>query len=99
MKRRTVIATAFGLLTAIKGIMYHFKGQQFAYLSLDNARTNYYTFKQGQNESLVDYLENFWLRVKVLEHYGGSISENPVFLPDDIKASMSNPTILTLVSR
>jgi len=47
------------LLMAIKGITYHFKGQRFTYLFLDDACTNYYTFKQGQDESLADYLENF----------------------------------------
>jgi len=82
------------ILMAIKGITYRFEGQRFPYLSLDDARTNYYTFRQGPDESLADYLENFRNRVDVLEHYGGSIGENPTFLPEEVKASNSNPTIL-----
>jgi len=35
------------VLKAIKGITYHFEGQRFPYLSLDDARMNYYTFRQG----------------------------------------------------
>jgi len=66
------------------GITYHFERQRFAYLSLDNACINYYTFKQGQDESLADYLENFQSRVKVLEHYGRSIGENPTFLLNEV---------------
>jgi len=87
------------LLMAIKSISYRFGGQRFAYLSLDDAHTNYYNFKQGQDESLAHYLENFRSRVKVLEHYGGSIGKNPVFLPDEVKASTSDPTILKCLSR
>jgi len=86
------------ILTAIKGITYHFEGQRFAYLSLDDACTNYYTFKQGQDESLADYLENFWLLVEVLEHYGGQIGEHPKFLPIDIKATTTNQAMLRCLS-
>jgi len=86
------------LLMAIKGITYHFEGQWFANLLLDDARTNYYTFKQGQDESLADYLENFQSCVAVLEHYGRSIGENPIFLPEEVRASMSDPTILKCLS-
>jgi len=89
------------LLTAIKGITYRIEGQHFAYLPLDDTRTNYYTFRQGQDESLANYLENFRSRVKVLEHYGGSIGKNPVFLPNEVKATRqySNAFPVTTPSR
>jgi len=87
------------ILEAIKGITYRFEGQRFAYLSLDDARTSYYTFRQGKDESLADYLENFCYHVDILEHYGGSIGEDLKFLPDNVKASEGDPKILARLSR
>ena len=61
----------------IKGITYGFKGQRYIFLSLDEARTNYYAYTQGPDDTIAIYLEHFTSLVEVLEHYGGAIGEDP----------------------
>jgi len=58
------------------GITYCFKGQPYIYLSLDDARTTYYAYTQGAEDSISSYLEHFRSLVEVLEHYGGAIGED-----------------------
>jgi hypothetical protein len=64
------------ILKEIKGITYCFEGQRYIYLSLDNARTTYYAYTQGAEDSISSYIEHFRSLVEVLEHYGGAIGED-----------------------
>jgi len=78
------------ILKEIKGITYRFEGQRYIYLSLDNARTSYYAYTQGAEDSVSSYLEHFRSLVEVLEHYGGAIGEDPGLL--DATAAVSSNT-------
>jgi len=78
------------ILKEIKGITYCFEGQRYTYLSLDNARTSYYAYTQGAEDSISSYLEHFRSLVEVLEHYGGAIGEDPGLL--DATAAVSSNT-------
>jgi len=49
------------ILKENKGITYGFKGQQYIFLSLDNARTNYYAYTQGTDDTIAIYLEHFFV--------------------------------------
>jgi hypothetical protein len=82
------------ILKEIKGITYRFEGQRYIYLSLDNARTSYYAYTQGAEDSISSYLEHFRSLVEVLEHYGGAIGEDPGLL-DATTAVSSNTDIAT----
>ena len=46
------------LLTAIKGITHRFEGTRYVFLSLDEARTNFYSYKQKKSETLHEYLRH-----------------------------------------
>ena len=48
----------FALLKAIKTIIYKFKDQKYLPLSLHNAKTNFYNFRQGTMTN-PDYLDKF----------------------------------------
>jgi len=78
------------ILKEIKGITYCFEGQRYIYLSLNNARTSYYAYTQGAEDSISSYLEHFRSLVEVLEHYGGAIGEDPGLL--DATAAVSSDT-------
>ena len=78
------------ILKEIKGITYRFEGQRYIYLSLDDARTSYYAYTQGTEDSISSYLEHFRSLVEVLEHYGGAIGEDPGLL--DATAAVSSDT-------
>jgi len=80
------------ILKEIKGITYRFEGQRYIYLSLDDARTTYYAYTQGAKDSISSYLEHFRSLVKVLEHYGGAIGEDPGSL-DATAAVLANDKI------
>ena len=44
------------------------------YDALDQAKKNYYTYKQGEDESNAQHLINFKNLVGIVEHYGGNFS-------------------------
>ena len=78
-----------GLLKQIKTITYKFEEHNYIYLSLYNAWRNFYTFKQGKDDTNAQYLEKFTNMVDVLEQYGGrfgydyaSIAEQGYFALD-----------------
>lgn len=58
------------LLKEIQGITHRFEGTRNIFISLDDGWSDYYSFRQEQNQTLHDYLKNFQSRVQVLEHYG-----------------------------
>jgi hypothetical protein len=78
------------ILKEIKGITYRFKGRPYIYLSLNDARTSYYAYTQGAEDSISSYLEHFCSLVEVLEHYGGAIGEDLGSL--DATAAVSSDT-------
>jgi len=78
------------ILKEIKGITYRFEGQRYIYLSLDDARTSYYAYTRGAEDSISSYLEHFSSLVEVLQHYGGAISKDPGLL--DATAAVSSDT-------
>jgi len=47
------------LLKEIKGVTHRFEGNRNVYISLDDARVNFYTYKQDENENIHNYLKNF----------------------------------------
>ena len=65
------------ILKESKGITYGFEGQSDIYLSLDDARTSYYVYTQGPDDTIAIYLEHFTSLLEVLEHYSGAIGEDP----------------------
>jgi hypothetical protein len=66
------------LLKEIQGITHRFEGTRNIFISLDDAWCNYYSYQQGPNQSLHEYLKDYQSRVQVLEHYGAAIgSEGP----------------------
>ena len=75
------------ILKEIEGITYCFEGQRYIYLSLDDARTTYYTYTRGAEDSISSYLEHFRSLVEVLEHYGGAIGEDPGLLNATVAVS------------
>jgi len=77
------------ILKENKGIAYCFEGQRYIYLSFNNARTSYYAYTQGAEDSISSYLEHFRSLVEILEHYGGAIGEDPGLL-DATTAVLSN---------
>ena len=78
------------ILKEIKGITYRFEGQRYIYLSLNNARTSYYAYTQGAEDSISSHLEHFRFLVEVLEHYGDAIGKDPGLL--DATAAVSAVT-------
>ena len=68
------------LLTAIKGITHKFEGTRYVFLSLDDARTNFYSYKQKKSETLHEYLRHFSSLIEVLEHYGAKMGSDDVFI-------------------
>jgi len=73
------------LINEIQGITHRFEGTRYVYLSLDDAWTEYYNMRQGGNQTLHEYLEDFRARIEVLEHYGASIGADQAFI-DEVKA-------------
>ncbi len=48
------------------------------FISLDNAWSSYYAYKQGHSQTLHEYLKDFQSLVLVLEHYGATLgAEGP----------------------
>jgi hypothetical protein len=64
------------LLKEIQGITHHFEGSRNVFISLDEAWSNYYRYRQGQ-QTLHGYLKAFQA-LSVLEHYGTALgTEGP----------------------
>ena len=84
------------LLKEIKGIMNHFDGSKYIYVSLDDATEEYYRYRQGHSQPLDSYYKTFKAHVEVLEHYGANVGGDTAFLKD-VESSMttSRPTNLT----
>jgi hypothetical protein len=68
------------LLKEIQGITHRFEGTLNVFISLHDAWGNYYSYHQGAQQSLHEYLKDFQLRVQVLEHYGAAIGADGPYL-------------------
>ena len=55
---------------------------KYVFLSINEARTNFNSYKQKNNETLTQYLEHFRSLVEVLEHYGANIGEDEAFIKE-----------------
>jgi hypothetical protein len=56
------------LLKEIQGITYRFEGTRNIFISLDDAWCDYYSYHQGAQQSLHEYLKEYQSLVQVLEH-------------------------------
>jgi hypothetical protein len=61
------------LLKEIQGITHRFKGTRNAFISLDDAWSNYFAYWQGNKQILHNYLKDYQGLVQVLEHYGAAL--------------------------
>ena len=73
------------LLLAIKGIAYTFETQGYLYLSLDDAKSEFYAYKQGCHESNSNYLTKFKSILEVITHYGGSFGDDPTLVKEEMR--------------
>ena len=68
----------FTLLEAIKTIIYKFEDQKYLPLSLHNAKTNFYNFRQGTMTN-PDYLDKFMNLTDMEESYESTLHDAAVF--------------------
>ena len=68
----------FALLEAIKKIIYKFEDQRHLPLSLHNAKTNFYNFRQGTMTN-PDYLDKFMNLTEMAELYEVTLHDADVF--------------------
>lgn len=73
------------LLKTIKGISYKFEAQDNIYMAIDDAKHLYYTYVQGQDETNASYLSKFKNIVEVIQHYGGSVGDDNIFILNELK--------------
>lgn len=85
------------LLKEIQGITHHFEGRHNGFISLDDAWSGYFSCRQGQQQTLHEYLKDFQSLVQVLEHYGAALGANGPY-QDSVKAHVRReaPEGLTL---
>jgi hypothetical protein len=68
------------------------------FILLSNAWYNYYTYKQSNDQTLHEYLEDFQSLVQVLEHYGAAIgAEQPII--KTVKEQVLDAAPLGLLAR
>jgi len=87
-------------------IIHRFEGTRNVFILLDDAWSRYYNYRQGQDQTLHDYLKKIEGLVQVLEHYGASIgTEEPLkeyvkehvtsYAPDSLSTGELELRILT----
>jgi hypothetical protein len=75
------------ILKEIQGITQRFEGTRNVFISLDDAWSNYYAFRQGNRQTLHDFLKDYQGLVQVLEHYRAALgAESPYH--DALKAKV-----------
>jgi hypothetical protein len=84
------------ILKEIQGITHRFEGTRNVFISLDDAWSNYYAYKQSGNQSLHEYLKDYQSLVQVLEHYGAAIGAEGAYI-ESVKNKVKDaaPTGLT----
>jgi Zinc knuckle len=64
------------LLKEIRAIIYRFEGQRYIFLSLDDAHSDFRSYRQQSGEPLSEYLLVFKTKFDILEHYGGTFGSD-----------------------
>lgn len=72
-KAQSTVYDCIWLPKEIQGITHQFKGTRYVFISLDNAWSAYYAYRQTSQQTLHDYLKQFQLMVQVLKHYGAAL--------------------------
>jgi hypothetical protein len=82
------------LLARIKGIMMSFLQDSNGYVSMSEAKTKLYSFKQN-NRSTDDYMKDFSLLVDIIEQHDGLIGGDPglVTFEGDFDKELKAPTV------
>jgi hypothetical protein len=70
---KSIACDCVWLLQEIQGITHRFEGTRNVFISLDDAWSSYYAYRQGHNQTLHEYLKEFQALVQVLEHYGAAL--------------------------
>jgi hypothetical protein len=66
------------ILKEIQGITHRFEGTHNVFISLDDAWSNYYAYRQGNRQTLHEFLKDYQGLVQVLKHYGVALgAEGP----------------------
>jgi hypothetical protein len=76
------------ILKEIQGITHRFEGKHNVFISLDDAWTSYYTFRQGNQQTLHEYRNDYQGLVQVLEHYGAALGAEAPY-QDALKAQIT----------
>jgi Zinc knuckle len=71
------------LLATIKGVANKFESQKNIYVSIDMAKSNFYSSCQGQSEANATYMTQFKDLIAVIEHYGGSIGDDIILIQEE----------------
>ena len=71
------------LLKAIKSVNFKFEEHRYIYHSVFDAYRNFYIFRQAQDKSNSEYLEQFKNVLEVLQQHGGSIGNDELFINHD----------------
>jgi hypothetical protein len=79
------------LLKIIKGIAFKFESQKNIYIALDSAKADFYTSRQGQDETNAIYLSRLKNSKEVIEHFGGNIGEDPALVDHELKECGLDP--------
>jgi hypothetical protein len=69
-------ADSIGLLENIRTVMFQFQSERYSPLALHEAKRRFYSFSQDQHMTCQRYYETFKNNVEVIEHCGGSVSED-----------------------
>jgi hypothetical protein len=79
-----------------KGITYKFETQGYMYLSLDDAKSEFFSYKQGQCKSNSDYLMKFKSMLEVFTHYGGNFGNDPALVRKEMKQNKLKVSLLSI---
>jgi hypothetical protein len=75
------------ILKEIQGITHRFEGTRNVFIPLHDAWSNYYAHRQGNRQTLHEFLKDYQGLVQVLEHYGAALgAEGPY--QDALKAKI-----------
>jgi hypothetical protein len=96
-----LLADCAWLLKEIKAITFHFEGQRYIFLSLDDAHCDLCAYYQGPNESLTAYHNTFKNKIDVLEHYGGNFGTDDglIHAASTLPSAPSGPLALKKFTR
>jgi hypothetical protein len=81
------------LLKEIRGISHQLESNTSIYDSLDEAKRRFYAYRQGEDDSNAQHLQNFKTTVEVIEHFGGNIFYNDALINFEKDKDRKNPNI------